>query len=583
MAYDAGMLASVLKEIRDAGVNKVEKIYQPQNDELTITLRGGGRTERLLINVGSNYPRIHFTNVQKENPVTAPLFCMIMRKHLLGAKLSGVCQLGFERVAELEFDGYDEMGFETKKYLVIEVMGKYSNLMLLDVGRKILCAMKNVDFTTSQKRQVLPGMLYELPPAQGKQNPLEWNEETIVEMLDQVNPSQKTDKFITSAFMGISSGTAREIAFRATGRADTAIGDVPREALGKAITTFAEIVREGTGTPCVLTDAENKMIDYSFLGFSTYDANFRVVEYESYGAALDDFYEKKSKNERVHQKAADIFKLLSNAEIRIKKKMGVQRDELADCERGEEYKIFGDLLIANLYAVKRGDRVAKVCNYYDPEMPVVEIPLDTRLSPSQNAQRYYKRYNKCKTAKEVLAIQLENGERELAYIATVFDALTRAETEQDLSEIRDELYHAGYASRMKNYTHKKAGTPKLMRFRTTNGYTVLCGKNNVQNDYLTMKYADRNDWWFHVKDAPGSHVVMVCGGEEPDAIDFTEAAEIAAYYSTVSDGVNVAVDYTKIRHVKKPSGAKPGYVIYHVNWSAYVTPDEKKVLSMKEK
>ncbi|MBO5110238.1 MAG: NFACT family protein [Clostridia bacterium] len=583
MAYDAGMLAAVVREINCSGVNKIEKIYQPQNDELMITLRGGGRSERLLINVGSNYPRLHFSRAQKENPATAPLFCMIMRKHLLGGKLNFARQIGFERVAELEFDCYDEMGYETKKYLIVEIMGKFSNLMLTDASRKILCAMKNVDFSTSQKRQVLPGMIYELPPSQEKLDPRACDEKAIVEHVIKADPSQRIEKWITGTFMGISAGNAREIAFRAGGRTDSSMDDTTPESLAHQLISSVSFAGSEEATPCILTDAENKMLDYSYLRFGSYASGFTIVEYPSFGEMLDDFYDKKSRNERVHQKAADIFRLLSNAEARIRKKMGIQRDELDECVHGEEYKLWGDLLIGNLYAIKRGDSVARVCNYYDEAMPVVEIPLDIRLSPSQNAQRYYKRYNKSKTAKDALTLQLENGERELNYIATVFDALTRAETEQDLSEIRDELYHAGYASRMKNYTQKKNSAPKLMRFRTTNGYTVLCGRNNLQNDYLTMKLAERSDWWFHVKNAPGSHVVMQSNGEEPDAIDFTEAAEIAAYYSTVSEGVNVPVDYTQIRHIKKPAGAKPGYVIYHVNWSAYVTPKEEKILQMKQK
>ena len=583
MAYDAGMLAAVIREINLSGLNKIEKIHQPQNDELVIFLRGNGRTEKLLINVGSNYPRIHFSTVQKENPATAPLFCMIMRKHLLGGKLSVARQIGFERVAELEFDCYDEMGYETKKYLIIEIMGKFSNLMLTDASHKILCAMKNVDFTTSQKRQVLPGMLYELPPSQEKANPREIEYNAFLELYNASEVSNRIEKWITSRFMGISAGNAREIAFRATGRLDASLLDTTPESLHQVLSDAVRSAAQAEACPCIMTDAENKMLDYSYLKLSRYASDITIVEYGSFGEMLDDFYDKKSKSERVHQKAADVFRLLSNAEARIHKKLGIQREELADCAQGDQYKLFGDLLIGNLYAIKRGDSVARVVNYYDEEAPLIEIELDVRLTPSQNAQRYYKKYNKCKTAKEVLAIQIESGERELAYIATVFDSLTRAETEQDLTEIRDELYHSGYASRMKHYTHKKASAPKLMRFKTTNGYTVLCGRNNLQNDYLTMKLAERSDWWFHVKDAPGSHVVLQSNGEEPDAIDFTEAAEIAAYYSTVSGSANVAVDYTQIRNIKKPAGGKPGYVIYHVNWSAYVTPQEEKVLRMKQK
>ena len=417
MAYDAGMLAAVVQEINASGVNKIEKIYQPQSDELLVILRGNGRTERLLINVGSNYPRMHFSGVQKENPATAPLFCMLLRKPLMGGKLSGVRQIGFERVAELTFECYDEMGYETTKYLMVEIMGKYSNLMLLDAKQKILCAMKNVDFTTSQKRQVLPGMIYELPPAQDKQNPRACSKQAFAEIVGLVDPSQKIEKFITGRFIGISSGNAREIAWRAAGALDATLEDAPFDRLWEVFSSTVGS-SDRSGTPCIYTDAEGKMIDYSYIEFSKYSGDITVVKYPMFGAMLDEFYCKKSKDERIHQKASDVLRLLSNAESRLLKKMALQREELAECARGEEYKLFADLLIANLYAIKRGDSCAHVCNYYDESMPMIAVELDTRLSPSQNAQRYYKRYNKSKTAREMLTVQLENGEKELAYIAT---------------------------------------------------------------------------------------------------------------------------------------------------------------------
>jgi predicted ribosome quality control (RQC) complex YloA/Tae2 family protein len=301
---------------------------------------------------------------------------------------------------------------------------------------------------------------------------------------------------------------------------------------------------------------------------------------------MDTFFATRDRENRVRQRAGDVLRILTAAETRIHKKLDAQRGELIDCERAVEYKKAGDLITANMYLLERGMKTATLTDYEDYHeadgtFGECTVQLDERLTPAANAQRYFKKYNKSKTAKIELTRQIEIGERELTYIYSVFDALTHAETDADLSEIREELYRSGYASRMKNYTAKKATAPKIMRFMTENGYTVLCGKNNVQNEHITHKLADRNDYWFHAKDVPGSHVVLVCNGQEPPEIDFTQAAEIAAQYSKSAGGQNVAVDYTKVRNVKKPAQGKPGLVIYHTNWTAYVTPDANKVAALR--
>ena len=308
--------------------------------------------------------------------------------------------------------------------------------------------------------------------------------------------------------------------------------------------------------------------------------------FESASEMLDVCFESRDRETRVHQRAADILKLLTNAETRLHKKIELQKGELAECEKGAEYKRMGDLIVSNIYLLERGMKSAQITDYstYDENTgsyPVVTVTLDERLSPSANAQRYFKKYNKSKVAKTALAKQIAIAESELEYIYTVFDALTRAETVSDLAEIREELYHSGYASKMRTYTSHKQSAPSVTKYRTSGGYTVLCGRNNMQNEYITHKAADKNDYWFHVKNAPGSHVVMLCGGEEPSERDFTEAAEIAAYNSKVEASEKTAVDYTKIRFIKKPPASKPGYVIYHTYWTAYVTPDKEKIESLR--
>lgn len=580
MAYDAGMLRCIVNEINANGASKVEKIYQPVNDEIVILLHVGRENLRLLINAGSNYPRMNFTDAKTENPVKAPMFCMLLRKHLGGAKLLRASQLGYERACELEFETYDEMGFKSKKYLICEIMGKYSNIILTDHSKKIISALKVVDFSTSAQRQILPGMIYELPPKQDKYNPLDITQEQFLEIYKKSNLEMKCEKFITSNFLGIATPVARQIAFECTRDIDVILGDVSPQQLQKAFFYVIDRLKSAQAEACLTYSNDKIPLEYSYIPIDFYGTDVIVEKFESFSQMVDSFYSKKSKNERIRQKSSDILRLLTNAQARVTKKIAIQTQELENCSKSEEFKLKGDLITANIYLMKRGQDKISVVNYYEDTCPMVEIDLDSRLSPAQNAQRYYKKYNKSKNAKIELTKQLELARIELEYIDTVFESLSKAETESDLSEIRDELYQSGYASRMKNYSLGKQHAPKPLKFKTSGGYTVLCGKNNKQNDYITTKLASKTDWWFHVKNLPGSHVLMQCDGEEPPEKDFTEAAEIAALYSK-AQGDNIAVDYTLAKHVKKPSGSKPGYVIYHVNWTAYVTPDEKKVEQMQ--
>ena len=582
MAYDAGMLHLIVNEIKSKEICKVEKIYQPSNDEIVIILRSRTDSLRLLINVGSNYPRMNFTSSQSENPNKAPMFCMLLRKHLSGAKLLTANQYGYERACELEFEAYDEMGFKSKKYIICEIMGKYSNLILTDANKRIIAPLKAIDISTSEKRPILSGMQYELPPKQDKINPLEINEDDFISLANSVSGEMRIDKFITSFFMGIAQSTAREIAHRVSGSIDNILNDADKMLLCKCFFEIIGSVKDCTAKPTLIVDPANNTVEYSYTTLDFYGRDYVNEEVATFSELVDSFYEKKSKNERIRQKSTDISRLLSNAEARITRKIAIQTEELKSCEQSDEYKLFADLITANIYLMKKGLSSVSVVNYYDEECKEIEIPLDTRLTPAQNAQKYYKRYSKAKTAKIEISKQIELARAEREYIATVSHALSQAETENDLNEIREELFHSGYASRMKNYSASKIPSPKPLKFITSGGYTVLCGKNNKQNDYITTKLSSKLDWWFHVKNLPGSHVLMQTNGKEPPEKDFTEAAEIAAYYSK-ADGNNIAVDYTQIKHIKKPAGSKPGYVIYHVNWTAYVTPNGKKIETLLQK
>ena len=588
MAFDAGMLACMVHEIRTVALGgRIEKVMQPERDEIILQLRSTEGGKRLLINAGAG-PRMSFTDLTRENPAQAPMFCMLLRKHLTGARLADIRQEGFERVVTLEFDTRDEMGFACTRRIVAEIMGKYSNLIFTDGDGKIISALKTIDFTTSAQRQVLPGMRYELPPPQDKDNPLEVDFDRFTALYNAENPEKPLDKFILSRFCGISATVAREMAVIATRHTDTPLRYATPEEAWRGFDAVISRIKEGNYQPTMVFDG-GQAVEYAFCPLTQYQSPVETRPFESASAMLDAYFETRDKESRIRQRAADVLRLLTNAESRIKKKLDIQRGELADCEKADIHKKYGDMITANLWQLQRGMKQAEITDYevWDEEKEeygTVIIDLDERLTPSANAQRYYKKYTKARNAKVELAKQIELGEAELAYIYTVFDALTRAETAADLAEIRDELYRSGYASRMKGYAApKKQPAPTVAKFRTTNGYLVLCGKNNLQNEHITHKLADRNDYWFHAKGVPGSHVVMVTNGEEPDAQDFTDAASIAAHYSKAAGGAQIPVDYLLVRHVRKVPGAKPGFVTYHTNWTAYVTPDAERIAGMRVK
>ena len=584
MAFDSGMLACTLSEIRRLALGaRIEKIYQPERDEIVIQMRSFEGEKKLLINAGSNNPRIGFSAVRRENPQNPPMFCMLLRKYLQGSKLISIEQAGFDRIAVLEFSGYDEMGFESRRYLIAELMGRYSNLIYTDENKKIVAALKTLDISNASERQIMAGMTYRLPDARGKADTLNVSFEEFCHLYSSAPEDKLCEKFLVSTFMGLSPAVAREIVYRATRHTDTPVRYCAAEDIYKEFSFVVSAIKDESFEPTLVYDGVTP-VEYSFLPLTQY-VDCRKESFISAGALLDAFFGERDKEQRVRQRAADILKLLTNAENRLNKKLELQRAELCECEKGSEYKKLGDLITANIYKISRGDKTVVLDDYesYDDNgnFARITVELDSRSSPSANAQRYYKKYTKARNAKLELARQIELGEAELKYIYTVFDSLTRAETPTDLLEIRDELYKSGYASRMKNYHERKSQTPVVMKFVTPDGMQVLCGKNNLQNEYITHKLAEKHDYWFHAKNVPGSHVLLVTEGKEPTDLDFTRAAEIAAYHSK-ADGSNIAVDYTLAKNVKKVPSGKPGLVIYHTNWTAYVTPDEKTILEMKK-
>ena len=584
MAFDAGMLRCTLSELRKTALGaRIEKVYQPERDEILLQMRSFEGGKRLLINAGSNNARIGFCEIPKENPQNPPMFCMLLRKYLQGAKLVEIEQADFDRVAFLGFDTRDEMGFECRRYLIAELMGKYSNLIFADGDKRIITALRTTDFSFDSVRQLIPGMVYSLPSAD-KINPRYITQEDFLSLIENAPRERACDKLIVSSFMGVAPVVAREIVYRATGHTDTPVGYCFADDLWREFERFQSILNSEDFSPCLILNGE-EIVEYSFLPIDQY-GSYERRDFESAGALLDAYFASRDNKQRVHQRASDILKLLTNAEARIRKKLELQRTELSECDEGEKYRKYGDLITANLYRLPQKTSIAELEDYEEMDeegnCPTLRIELDSRLSPSANAQRFYKKYAKTKTARVELTRQIELGEGELEYIYTVFEALTRAESPADLMEIRDELYRSGYASRMKSYASHKQKAPVVMQFVTPDGMRVLCGKNNLQNEYITHKLAEKHDYWFHARQTPGSHVLLVTEGREPTDLDFTTAAEIAAHYSK-AEGANIGVDYLLARHIKKPAGSKPGFVIYHTNWTAYVTPDAEKIAAMRVK
>ncbi len=586
MAFDAGMLACTLSELKKVALGaKIEKVYQPERDEIILSMRSFEGTKRLLINAGSGNPRIGFSEQNKENPQNPPMFCMLLRKYLQGAKLVEIEQAQFDRIAFLGFLTRDELGFECRRYLIVELMGKYSNLIFADGDKKIINALRTTDFSFDSVRQLLTGMTYTLPSQNGKINPLTVTFEEFSSILASAPADKPCDKLLVSSFMGVSPAVAREICFRSTAHTDTPVSYCFADDLFAKFCEVFDSVRQESFSPTLVLDGDNS-VEYSFIPLTQYK-NLELRHIPSAGALLDMYFCARDNRQRVHQRASDILRLLTNAESRLKKKLELQRAELAECDKGESYRKCGDLITANIYRLSRGMSEALLEDYEamdeDGNIPCVAVKLDTRLSPSANAQVYYKKYNKTKNARVELARQIALGESELEYIYTVFDSLSKAESPADLAEIRDELYRSGYASRMKSYSApSKQKAPAIMQFVTPDGMTVLCGKNNTQNEYVTHRLAEKHDYWFHARKTSGSHVVLVTNGQEPTDLDFTTAAEIAAYYSS-AEGSNIGVDYTLARNIKKASGAKPGFVIYHTNWTAYVNPNSEKIAELRVK
>ena len=574
MPLDALCLTAVADELRAAVQGgKIDKIYQPARDEVVLFIRGQQGNVKLLLSANPGHPRAHLTTLPRENPAEPPMFCMLLRKHLQGARILELVQPPMERILDFRLESLDELGDRVERRLVLEAMGRNANLILLDGEGRILDCIRRVDGDMSRQRQVLPGLFYRQPPAPDKLDPMALEPEQLRQALD--NPLGKQwDKLLLDTFTGLSPLLARELTFRA--------GEDPAR-LAAEVEKLCACVREGRVTPTLLV-REGKAVDFTFLPILQYGPETESLPQESFSKMLDGFYENREAAERVRQRGQDLVKAVTNARDRTARKLANQQRELEATQDRERLREQGDIITSNLHAMEKGMSVLRAMDFYDPACPMVEIRLDPLLTPQQNAARYYKEYNKAKTAEKMLTIQLEKGGRELEYLNSVLENLSLAEGERDLQEIRQELTETGYLRRSgkaKDRGKKVAGKP--MEFRSSTGLRISVGKNNSQNDLLTTKMAYKSDIWLHTQKIHGSHVILWLEGGEADAQSLTEAAQLAAWFSQARESSKVPVDYTPVKYVKKPAGARPGMVVYTTYQTAVVDPDPELAKRLRVK
>ena len=568
MPFDAMFLSAVCDELRQELIGaRVEKIQQPARDMVVLQLRGKAR---LLLSASGNRPRFHVTQASYENPAQPPMFCMLLRKHLAGGRIAAIEQPPAERSVELTLDCTDEMGTPCQKRLILELMGRNSNLILTDGENCILDCMRRVDFEMSEQRQVLPGLFYHRPPRQeGKLTPQELTKPALERLLAQTAAPVHLDRWIVDHVAGISPLIARELAFGFCGETDADVLTLDRARLAEALTQPSLLqARQPTLLLC-----GGRPKDFTYCPIRQYGAYMTARTMPSFSALLDVFYTETEQRERMLQKSQSLRRTVTNLLERTRRKLAAQRKEREASLDRETLRRRGDIVTANLHAMTRGMTVLRAEDFYQENMPEIEIPLRPELSPQQNAARFYKEYNKAKHAEKILAEQIARGEIEEEYLGAVLDELNRAESERDLAEIRAELEAGGYVRSADRRRQQKQPASRPMRFRSSDGFEILVGRNNRQNDQLSLKTARRDDLWLHIQKFHGTHVIVCCAGAPVPDGTITEAAMLAAWYSQAREGQNVPVDVTQVRNLRKPNGAKPGMVVYDRYRTVIVTPD----------
>ncbi len=585
MSLDGALLHCVKQELSNLMGARVDKIYQPSREEIVLSLRLLNSPDRsakkLIFSANGGSARVNLTSAEFENPQSPPMFCMLLRKHLGGGRLIDIRQDGLERILYFDFECTNEIGDIVVNTVVSEIMGRHSNIIIVRGGR-VVDSIKRVTDEVSSVRRVLPNIVYETPPRAERLNILDAGTDEIIRALN--GRTDRLAKALPDILEGISPIFARECAYYSTGDTDIPCNLLDEEQFGNAALFLCKAKKalNGSAEFTMLTDETGKKKDFCFVDIEQYGSAMTVTKFDTANEMLDDFFSSAGRAERTRQRARDLLKTVTNAYERISRKLELQKKELAECGEREVFRVCGDLINANIYRLEKGMTSCTLDDFYTGERR--EIKLDARLTPSQNAQRYYAEYRKLDTAEKMLTELIKKGADDLVYLDSVLDCISRNENEQELNEIRRELREQGFVRGGKDKTDDKKKKPsEPMKFRSTDGFEILVGKNNRQNDQLTLKTAKATDIWLHTKDIAGSHVIIKTDGKTPSEQTIFEAAQLAAFHSKGKSGSGVPVDYVAVKFVKKPAGAKPGMVIFTNNKTLYVTPDESAVEKLRGK
>ncbi len=587
MAFDGITIKALVHEFTQKLRNgRIEKIYQPEKDEIYINIRNNKNNYTLLLSANANNPRAYLTEFLKSNPTTPPNFCMLLRKNLTRGRIISIHQPSMERIIEIDISTINELGDLVIKTLIIEIMGRHSNIILIyKDNHQIIDSIKRVGSNISRYRQVLPGKKYIYPPNQNKHNPLDMDKEDVKILLDEFSSSKKIDKFFIESFTGISPLIAREICFISGIHGDDPIGILTKKQKKYLLDSFFEMmegVKNYHFSPTIAyNESKTKIMDFSVVPLRQY-SHLPQKDFLTVSNLLEQFYYERDKLERIKQKNSDLLHHLNNKLERSYKKLGIQQNEYKKSQDASIYKLYGELITANIYALKKGMDKAILSNFYSEKQEKIEVSLNPNLTPSENAQKYFKKYTKSKNAIQQLNIQIQATKEEIYYLESQIENIKNCTELEEIEEIKEELRKEGYLSRSNKKPSKNPLTSTPLHFVSSDGFDIYVGKNNRQNDSLTLRFASEKDLWLHTKNIPGSHVIIKDDDMKkiPEQT-LLEAASLASYYSKSRNSNKVPVDYTKAKYVKKPKGAKPGMVIYENNQTIYVTPEEEKILSLK--
>lgn len=576
MALDGIFLNSLLTNLKESIIDsKIDKINQPEKDEIILQLRKYRTNIKLLISASSQFSRLHITNTQKENPLQAPLYLMVLRKYLVGGLITDITQKDSDRVTTIHVSSRDELGFDSKYLLIIEIMGRHSNITLVrERDLKVMESIKHITPDINTYRVLYPGVTYVYPPKSNKLNPFNFSKEEFINALETCSYDINED-FFFKTFTGVSKVLSKELYFNLSNY-NYSVKDTER--LYKFVTNLFNNIKNYPSFN-IYVDNNGFFKDFHTLNLSSLKNDFNAINYSDPSVMLDEFYYKKDKQERLHNRSQDLQKLIHTNIERCNKKKRILDNTLEDCKSKEDFKMKGDLLTSFIYSFKKGDKSVILQNFYDENSPNIEIKLNPNKTPSENVQIYYKKYNKLKKAEEEAHIQLKKNDDELKYLNSVLTNIINADSYDEIEEIKNELMETGYL-KFKKSSKKKKSKSKPLHFVSSDGIDIYVGKNNLQNDYLSLKFANKNFMWMHTKDIPGSHVI-ICSNDVPDKT-LEEASVLAAFYSKAKTSSKVPVDYTLVKNLKKPNGSKPGMVIYHTNYTMYTEPKKFSNLNLKE-